>query len=249
MVNSGLCRGLMPFVAIDAAQLVHPLDAADQQPLQVQLQGDPQEQVDVERVVVRRERPGGRPAGDGVQRRALRPRRSPRRPACCGSTARSCVRRRNRSQHAFGVDQVEIPHPLPQFGIGQALVLVRRRLDRLGEEVQLLGEDRQLAGLGAPQLAVDADDVAQVEALGQCPVRSPTCFLPMNTWIWPVQSRMSMKMQLALVARQARCARPRGPAGRPSRPRLARRARAETRRVSSSVSSDGSVMFAPSALR
>ena len=40
--------GIVPradaFVAIDAAQLVDPLDAADQQPLQVQLQRDPQEQ-------------------------------------------------------------------------------------------------------------------------------------------------------------------------------------------------------------
>ena len=41
---------------------------------------------------------------------------------------------------------------------------------RLGEKVQLLGEDRQLAGLRALQLAVDADHVAQVEALGQRPV-------------------------------------------------------------------------------
>ncbi len=41
---------------------------------------------------------------------------------------------------------------------------------RLGEEVQLLGEDRQLAGLGALQLAFDADQIAQVEALGHGPV-------------------------------------------------------------------------------
>ena len=36
--------------------------------------------------------------------------------------------------------------------------------------MQLLGEDRQLAGLRAAQLAIDADDVAQVEELGQSPV-------------------------------------------------------------------------------
>ena len=77
------------------------------------------------------------------------------------------VRRKKRLQHAVGVDQIEIPHPLPQLGIGQALVLLRRRGDRLGEELQVLGEDRQLARLGPLQLAVDADDVAQVEALGQ----------------------------------------------------------------------------------
>ena len=65
--------GIVPradaFVAVDAAQLVHPLDAADQQPLEVQLQRDPQEQVDVERVVMRHERPGRGAAGDRVQRR------------------------------------------------------------------------------------------------------------------------------------------------------------------------------------
>ena len=68
------------------------------------------------------------------------------------------MRFRNRSQHAFGVGQIEIPHPLPQFGIGQAVMLFRRRLNRLAEEMQLLGEDRQLARVRAAQLAVDADD-------------------------------------------------------------------------------------------
>ncbi len=97
MVNSGLCRALDAFVAIDAAQLVDPLHAADQQPLQVQLQGDPQVKVDVQGVVVRDERPGGGPAGDRVQRRPFDLDEPLGRPACCGSTATICVRRRNRS--------------------------------------------------------------------------------------------------------------------------------------------------------
>ena len=67
--------GIVPradaLVAEDPADLVDLLDAADQQPLQVQLQGDAQEQIDVERVVVRDERPGRGAAGDGVQRRRL----------------------------------------------------------------------------------------------------------------------------------------------------------------------------------
>jgi hypothetical protein len=33
-----------------------------------------------------------------------------------------------------------------------------------------LGKDRELAGLGAPQRAVDADDIAEVEALSQLPI-------------------------------------------------------------------------------
>ena len=79
------------------------------------------------------------------------------------------VRRRNRS-HAFGVDQVEVAHPLPQLGIGQALVLLRRRLDALGEEMEVRGEDGQLADVRPLQLAVDADQVAQIELLGKLPV-------------------------------------------------------------------------------
>ena len=116
------------FVAVDAAQLVDPLHAADQQPLEVQLQGDPQEQVDVERVVVRRERPGRGAAGDRVQRRAFDLDEAPVAERVADRLRRSCVRSRNRSQHAFAVRQVEIAHPLPQLGVVQAAVLFRRRL-------------------------------------------------------------------------------------------------------------------------
>ena len=70
-MNSGLCLRADPLVAEHAADLVDLLDAADEQPLQRQFQGDAQEQVDVEGVVVRLERPGRGAAGDGVQRRRL----------------------------------------------------------------------------------------------------------------------------------------------------------------------------------
>jgi hypothetical protein len=50
-------------------------------------------------------------------------------------------------------------------------VLVGGRFDRLCEEVELLGEDRQFARLGTPQLAVDAYYIDQIKALGQFPVR------------------------------------------------------------------------------
>ncbi len=78
-----------PLVAIDAAQLVDPLHAADQQPLEVQLQRDPQEQLHVERVVMRLERPGRGAAGDRVQRRPFDLDEALGWPACGGSTARS----------------------------------------------------------------------------------------------------------------------------------------------------------------
>ena len=39
----------------------------------------------------------------------------------------------------------------------------------LPRNVQRVGEDRQLAGLGLAQVAVHAEQVAEVELLGQCP--------------------------------------------------------------------------------
>ena len=65
------------------------------------------------------------------------------------------------------MDQIEVAPPLPKFGIGQALVLLGRRGDRLAQQFQVLGEDGQLALHGPLEFAVDADDVAEVEALGQ----------------------------------------------------------------------------------
>ena len=65
----GVVARAQPFVAVDAADLEDPFHAADQQSLQMQLEGDAQEQVEVERVVMGDERPGGGPAGDRLHGR------------------------------------------------------------------------------------------------------------------------------------------------------------------------------------
>ena len=54
----GVVAGGDALVAEDAADLEHPLHAADDQPLQVQLERDAQVQLHVERVVVGDERAG-----------------------------------------------------------------------------------------------------------------------------------------------------------------------------------------------
>ena len=99
-----------PLVAVDAAEFVDPLDAADQQPLEVQLQRDPHEQIEVERVVMRRERPGRGAAGDRVQRRAF--------DFDEAAIAERLANRRDDPrpiekpvEHPFVVGQVEIPLP------------------------------------------------------------------------------------------------------------------------------------------
>ena len=63
-----------------------------------------------------------------------------------------------------------MPQPLPHFQVCQAVIFFGWRIERLGQEVQVLDKDRELAGLRPLQLAIDTDDVPQVEALGQVPV-------------------------------------------------------------------------------
>ena len=60
-----------PFVPEVAVDLVDALDAADRQALQVELGRDAQEELHVERVVVRHERPRQRAAGDRLHHRRL----------------------------------------------------------------------------------------------------------------------------------------------------------------------------------
>ena len=71
--------------------------------------------------------------------------------------------------HPLAVDQVEIPHPLLEVGIDEAVELVGGRLQRLREELEARGEDRHLAGLRLAEPAVDADEVAEVEAVDDLP--------------------------------------------------------------------------------
>ena len=78
--------------------------------------------------MVRDERPGGRAAGDGVQRGAfdlhesLAGQRAADRLHDLGSPQKAL-------QHPFGVDQVQVAQPLPQLGIDQPLVLFGRGFD------------------------------------------------------------------------------------------------------------------------
>ena len=69
-MNSGLWRGADALVAKDAPQLVHPLEAAHHQPLEVQLGGNAQGEGQIQGVVVRFKRPG-----IGTTRHALQHRR------------------------------------------------------------------------------------------------------------------------------------------------------------------------------
>ena len=66
-------------------------------------------------------------------------------------------------------DQIVIPLPLADLGVGDAVHFVGHRQHCLGEELQLFDMDAQLAGVRDKQIALDADKIAVIEQLTRRP--------------------------------------------------------------------------------
>ena len=150
-------------VAKRPAEVVDVLQAPDDAAVQEQLDRDAQVQVDVQRVVMRRERARGGAAGECLQHRRLDLREA--------FLAQDLVDRldhlRAFEEHLarLGVrQQVELAIAVARAEILHPVVTVRRRAQRLGQQRALDHAERELPALGDVHVAVDADDVADVEA-------------------------------------------------------------------------------------
>ena len=60
-------------------------------------------------------------------------------------------------------DQIQIALPVARLHVFQAVPFFGQRQQDLGEEEQFFDMNTQLAGLGAEQIAGNADDVADIE--------------------------------------------------------------------------------------
>ena len=160
----GVVPGGQALVAEHPPDLEDPVHAADDQPLEVQLEGDAQEQLHVERVVVGRERAGVGTAGLDVQDRCLDLDEAAlvERPPEAGDDGVADVE----GPAGLGVDD-EVGVALAESGVGvaEAVPLVGQRPYRLGQQVEPIDLDRQLALAGRHDRAVHADPVATVERL------------------------------------------------------------------------------------
>ncbi|KAG1258849.1 hypothetical protein G6F65_015447 [Rhizopus arrhizus] len=156
--------GADAFVAEVAVDLVHALQATHGQALEVQLRRHAQVQVQVQRVVVGGERLGRCAAGDVMHHRRLDFQEvavvEPRAHGADDLRALDEDRARFR-----GHDQVDVALAVTLLDVGQAVPLVRQRAQRLGQQADRFGLDRQLAGFGTGQAAFDGDDVTDIPAL------------------------------------------------------------------------------------
>jgi hypothetical protein len=150
------------FVAEVAVDLVHFRDPADDEPLQVELGSDPQEEVEVQRVVVRHERTGHRTARDGLHHRRLDLEIAP--------LVQEAPQVPDDGRAAFedfpGLRvhrEIEIPLAIPALDVLEAMPLLGQRTEALGEKREVPGLDRQLPRSRPEDLARDTDPVAEVQ--------------------------------------------------------------------------------------
>ena len=162
-------RAVDAFVSEHPANLVHPLDPTDHQPLEVQLQRDPQVELHIERIVMRRKGPCRGPTCDRMQNGRFRFDEIPRFERAADRVD-DLAARQHPLQDAFVVDQVDVPLPQQHLDIPRPMEFFRRLRERLREKRHLRGRDRLLARPRDARLPVDANDVAQIDQFDQLPV-------------------------------------------------------------------------------
>ena len=153
----GAVGALVAEVAVD---LEDPLDTTDHSPLEEQLWGDAQVEVDVERVGMGDERPGGRTTVQRLQHRCLDLQESPafQRRAQFPQDRDAC------SRHLAGLgphDEVDVPLADTRFLV-HFLVRHRKWAQRLARHLPRVGEHAQFPATRADHLAVYEDEVTEV---------------------------------------------------------------------------------------
>src|SRR5437773_1328670 len=152
-------HAFIPEVAVD---LVHALEAADDQPLEVELRRDPQIEVHVEGVVVRLERARDGAARDGLHHRRLDLEEAARVEERADPLDEPRAQQEDLAD--LGVDdQVDVALPVARLDVLEAVPLLGQRTQRLGQERERLHGQRELARARAEHPARDADEITDVE--------------------------------------------------------------------------------------
>ncbi len=149
-------------VAEVLAELVHALEAAHDQPLQVELGGDTQVELAIQRVVVGGERPGQRAPVQGLEHRRLDLDEALGVEEAPDGRDHPSPGDEQLARVLVG-DQVELAPAKARLDVGQPVVLLGRGAQGLGQQREVLDAQRQLAPLRYEGDAVDADQVAEVQ--------------------------------------------------------------------------------------
>ena len=153
--------GIHALVAEDTAYLVNTVQAADNEPLEVQLGFDTQVHIHIQRIVVGDKGSGG---GTDLQRhqnggihlqKALAVQ-------IAADLAEDAAALDKGLAHLRIDDQIHIALTVAGIGIPQAVEFFRQRQQRLGKQPNMGGMHRDLALLGAEHRPLDAQDITDI---------------------------------------------------------------------------------------
>ena len=151
-------------VAEVTPDLVDAVQAAHRQPLEIELEADAQVEILVQLVVMRHKRARRRAAVDGLEdgrfhfQKALAVQIFAQRAHDARAQAEDVA-------HLGVGDEIHVAPAVASLLVAQAVPLVGHGLERLAQELDVVGLDAQLAGLGHHHGAGGADEVAQVDEL------------------------------------------------------------------------------------
>jgi hypothetical protein len=150
------------FVAITTADFVDAFEAADEQPLQVQLRRDPQKEREIERVVMGAEGTCRRATHQRVQRRRLHLEEAVAIQKITQPLHDQSARTDDRGGRRVR-DEVDVAVAIAEVGVGHAVPLVGQRPERLREHAQLAELERKLPGLRDHRAPSRLDVIGDVE--------------------------------------------------------------------------------------
>ncbi len=154
--------GVHSLVAEDPADLIHPVKAAHDEALQVQLRLDPQEHVDVQGVVMRLERARGRADLQRVQDGRIHLKVAPAVQKGADGVDDAGALDEDVA-HLRGHDHVQVALAVAQVRVLKTVPLVRQGLEAFGQQRDALRVNAHLTRLGQKHAPPDAQDVAQVK--------------------------------------------------------------------------------------
>ena len=167
----GIVRGVESLVAEDAPDLVHPVQPADDAPLEVELRSDAKVERPAERVVLRDEWPSVGPRRDAQQDRRLNFKVVPRVHEA-PDRRHQLAPQHKALPHVVVRDQVRLALPEPLLHVLQPVPLLRRWSQRLAEHRRRARLHRRLARPRVNEPPTHAEKVAQVQRLQQLKVRA-----------------------------------------------------------------------------
>ena len=165
----GVVRKVHAFVAENATDLEHALEAANQAALQMQLSGNAQVAFLIKRVEVRDERLGRSAALNGLQNRrfnfhvAVRFHVTTERGKDGGALAEGVA-------HVFVHNEVNVALTIAGLFVRETVELLGKRTHSFGKQRKGARSDGELAALRAHDNALDVHDIAQVEVAQKLPI-------------------------------------------------------------------------------